>query len=135
VFITFEDEIGGANLIIYTDIGIRDRAAMIGARLMVAKGRIEREVEHAKVPITHLICRKLIDRGNLLAQLSVSSMKPTWGDAMPGLADEVSRPDPGSAKATAALPISRVFLMKASETLGVQTLTAGFDRLTSLQLG
>ena len=45
---------------------------MIGARLMVAEGRIERETERAEVPITHLICRKLIDRGDLLRQLRIS---------------------------------------------------------------
>ena len=109
VFITLEDEFGVANLVIYPNIGERDRAAMIGSRLMVAEGRIERETEHAEVPVTHLICRKLIDRGDLLRQLSISENDPTWADAALGRADEVRRPNPGSARAKAGLPASRDF--------------------------
>jgi error-prone DNA polymerase len=109
VFITLEDEFGIANLVVYPNIGERDRAAMIGARLMVAEGRIERETEHAEVPITHLICRKLVDRGDLLRQLSVSESDPNWADASLGRADEVRRPDPGSARVKAGLPPSRDF--------------------------
>ena len=33
VFVTLEDEFGIANLVIYTDVGERDRSALIGARL------------------------------------------------------------------------------------------------------
>jgi len=110
VFITIEDEFGVANLIVYTDVGARDRAALIGARLLVAEGRIERETDHAEVPITHLICRKLIDRSDLLQQLSVPETHQAWIDATLGRADEVRRPDPGSARAkTAGLPGSRDF--------------------------
>jgi error-prone DNA polymerase len=109
VFITLEDEFGVANLVVYPNIGGRDRAAMIGARLMVAEGRIERETEHAEVPITHLICRKLIDRGDLLRQLSISANDPNWADATLGRADEVRRPEPGSARAKTGLPASRDF--------------------------
>jgi len=109
VFVTLEDEFGVANLVIYPNIGQRDRAAMIGSRLMLAEGRIERETEQAEVPITHLICRKLIDRSDLLRQLSVSDSDPAWADATLGRADEVRRPDPGSAQAKAGLPASRDF--------------------------
>ena len=45
VFITIEDEFGTANLVVYPDIGARDRAAMIGTRLLVAEGRVERRDE------------------------------------------------------------------------------------------
>jgi error-prone DNA polymerase len=82
---------------------------MIGARLMVAEGSIERETEHAEVPITHLICRKLIDRGDLLRRLSASENDSNWADATLGRADEVRRPDPGSARANRGLPTSRDF--------------------------
>jgi hypothetical protein len=82
---------------------------MIGARLMVAEGRIERETDHAEVPITHVIYRKLIDRGDLLRQLSVSANDPSWADATLGHADEVRRPDPGSVRSKAGLPASRDF--------------------------
>ncbi len=109
VFITIEDEFGVANLVVYPTVGERDRAAMIGSRLLLAEGRIERETEHAEVPITHLICRKLTNCGDLLQRLNVSGDDLAWSDAMLGRADEVRRPDPGSARAKAGLPASRDF--------------------------
>ena len=109
VFITLEDEFGVANLVVYPAIGARDRAAMIGSRLLLAEGRIERETQQAEVPITHLICRRLIDRSDLLRQLSVSENEPAWADAILGRADEVRRPEPGSGRAKAGLPASRDF--------------------------
>ena len=38
VFMTLEDEFGVANLVVYTDVGARDRAALIGSQLLVAEG-------------------------------------------------------------------------------------------------
>ena len=98
VFITVEDEFGNANLVVYADIALRERAAMIGARLLIAEGRVERETEHAEVPITHLICRKLIDRTDLLNGLMRSDVARGWGDAALLRCDEVRRPEPGSAR-------------------------------------
>ena len=109
VFITVEDEFGTANLVVYTDIGARDRAAMIGARLLVAEGRVERETEHAEVPITHLICRKLVDRSDLLNGLMKSEVTAECGDAPPLHGTEVRRTEPGSARSTAKMPESRDF--------------------------
>jgi error-prone DNA polymerase len=109
VFVTLEDEFGIANLVVYTNVGERDRSALIGAKLMLAEGRIERETEQAEVPITHLICRKLIDRSDLLHRLSVSEDDPAWSGAKLGRIDEVRGPDPGSARASAGLPASRDF--------------------------
>jgi error-prone DNA polymerase len=59
VFVTVEDEHGQANIVVFTNVGERDRAALLGARLMVVEGIIERETEHAEVPITHVIARRL----------------------------------------------------------------------------
>ncbi len=109
VFITLEDEFGVANLVVYTNVGERDRAAMIGARLMLAEGRVERETEHAEVPITHLICRKLIDRGDLLRTLNASQEELGIGDDIHGRADEVRKPNVESRGSTAGLPSSRDF--------------------------
>ncbi len=101
VFVTLEDEFGIANLVIYTDVGERDRSALIGARLMLAEGRIEREADHSEVPITHLICRKLIDRNDLLGTLTLEEGPPNT--------DKPTPLRPGEAKATAGLPASRDF--------------------------
>jgi error-prone DNA polymerase len=110
VFITVEDEFGTANLVVYADVGARDRAAMVGARLLVAEGRVERETEHAEVlSITHLICRRLADRSDLLNGLLRSEVEKSWSDAALLGGGEVRRPEPGSARSTARMPDSRYF--------------------------
>ncbi|MBI0536924.1 DNA polymerase III subunit alpha [Roseomonas sp. KE2513] len=109
VFVTVEDEHGTANLVVYTDVGIRDRAALIGARLLVVDARVEREAERAEVPITHLICRKLEDRSDLLQGLMQGSRHEGWSERAIGHADEVRRPDPGSAGPQRLMPSSRDF--------------------------
>jgi error-prone DNA polymerase len=112
VFVTVEDEFGSANLVVYSDVGARDRAALIGARLLVAEGRVERETEHAEVPIVHLICRRLVDRSDLLDRLLAAegSDSDAWGKRALGRADEVCKPDPASAAAAPPrLPRSRDF--------------------------
>ena len=96
VFITLEDEFGVGNLVVYTDVSARDRRALISARLMLAEGRVERETAHAEVPITHLLVRRLTDRSDLLRALL--PQEPTWADQALGRADEVRRPEPGSAR-------------------------------------
>ncbi|TCI00778.1 DNA polymerase III subunit alpha [Roseococcus sp. SYP-B2431] len=69
VFITVEDEHGQANIVVFKDVGERDRTAMRAARLLVVEGVVERQTEHAEVPITHVIARRLIDRSDLLDSL------------------------------------------------------------------
>ncbi|MFT8246378.1 error-prone DNA polymerase [Roseomonas sp. BN140053] len=110
VFITCEDEHGQANLVVYPDIGERDRAALIGARLLLAEGRVEREDRHAEVPIVHLIARRLRDCSHLLDGLGrVVAPGPALDRAL-GHADEVRRPEPGSRQpARVQLPPSRDF--------------------------
>jgi error-prone DNA polymerase len=112
VFITVEDEHGVGNLVVYPDVTARDRAALVAGRLLLAEGRIEREVKevkHAEVPITHLIVRRLVDRSDLLDGLAaVDGPAATgWADRMLGRADEVRRPEPGSQRTK--LPGSRDF--------------------------
>jgi len=126
VFVTLEDEFGIANLIVYPDVIARDRRALVGARLMVAEGRVERETKQAEVPITHVICRRLFDRSDLLARLNIPDaadlaarvmhdaprdigLNDDWSEAMLGRADEVRRPDPGMRSWQITLPASRDF--------------------------
>jgi error-prone DNA polymerase len=89
VFFTIEDEFGVANLVLYPDIAERFRAAVVGARLVLAEGRAER-VEDAEVPILHLIVRRLLDRSDLLDGLHLLDGR----GLVPRLsrADEVIRP-------------------------------------------
>ena len=62
------------------------------------------------MPITHLICRRLADRSDLLDGLSSidGGQNARAGRAL-GRADEVRRPEPGSAAAAPRLPRSRDF--------------------------
>ena len=102
VFMTVEDEYGVGNLVIYTDVATRDRAALVAGRLLVAEGRIEREVERAEVPITHLLVRRLIDRSDLLDGLVAVDGQEAAAEVAErtlGRADEVRRPEPGSRRA------------------------------------
>jgi error-prone DNA polymerase len=108
VFVTVEDEHGTANLVVWADIGARDRAALLGARLLLVEAKIEREIKHAEVPITHLICKTLTDRTDLLNGLMHREANLAWGDAALGRADEVRRPDPGSRRPI-RMPGSRDF--------------------------
>jgi error-prone DNA polymerase len=80
VFVTVEDEHGQANIVVYAQVGERDRAALVGARLLVIEGRVERQTEHAEVPITHIIARRLLDRTDLLQRL-----REAPGDTAPAL--------------------------------------------------
>ena len=65
------------------------------------------------MPITHLICRRLIDRSDLLDGLSSvdGGDDAAWAGRALGRADEVRRPEPGSGRppSPAKLPRSRDF--------------------------
>ena len=99
VFLTVEDEHGVANLVVFERIAARDRAALVSGRLLIAEGRVEREVAQAEVPITHLIVERLIDRSDLLSRLveiDGATQDQDWTEKALGRADEVRRPEPGS---------------------------------------
>jgi error-prone DNA polymerase len=112
VFMTVEDEHGVGNLVIYPDIAARDRAALVAGRLLIAEGQVERQVEHAEVPVTHLVVRRLVDRPDLLGCLTdpeLGAGDSDWVDRVLGRADEVRRPEPGSQRSGPRLPGSRDF--------------------------
>ena len=97
---------------VYPDVAARDRVALVAGRLLIAEGRVEREVEHAEVPITHLIVRRLLDRSDLLEGLTEAdgdAAGSNWAERTLGHADEVKRPEPGSQRSQAKLPGSRDF--------------------------
>jgi error-prone DNA polymerase len=117
VFFTVEDEHGTANLVLYPDIVTRDRAAVVGARLVMAEGRVER-TETAEIPILHLVVRRLHDWSHLLDGLhaleDASWDRAPWDRALAN-ADEVRAPnprdtrDPAARREAGAMPPSRDF--------------------------
>jgi error-prone DNA polymerase len=91
VFVTLEDEHGHANLVVMPDVLRRDRAAILGARLMVVEGVIERQ-DYGAAPIIHIRARRIENRTTLLATLhETGDDETTWDGAM-ARADEVRRP-------------------------------------------
>ncbi|WP_369412619.1 error-prone DNA polymerase [Neoroseomonas alba] len=82
IFVTIEDEHGQANVVVYARVSERYRVPLLTSRLVIVEGRVEREDQHAEVPIVHLIAGRLIDRSDLLDTLS--SM---------GIGDEVAPSD------------------------------------------
>jgi error-prone DNA polymerase len=65
-FVTLEDETGVANLVIMPKVFERYRQVVMGARLMVAEGRIQKSPEG----VTHILAYRLIDRSADLGRLS-----------------------------------------------------------------
>jgi error-prone DNA polymerase len=67
-FITLEDESGHINLVVWKALAERQRAVMLGARLLGVYGEVQREGE-----VVHVIARRLYDHSALLGDLVASS--------------------------------------------------------------
>ena len=68
VFVTLEDETGCVNVIVWRDLGERQRRELLGAQLMAVYGSVEREGE-----VVHVIARRLADHSELLGRLATQS--------------------------------------------------------------
>ena len=66
VFITIEDETGVANLVVWPDVFERLRPIAMGARMVLARGRVQRGEEG----VSHLVVEDLIDWTPMLGHLS-----------------------------------------------------------------
>jgi error-prone DNA polymerase len=90
VFMTLEDETGVANAVVWPKTLERFRKVVMGARLILIRGRIQRHED-----IIHVVSGTLEDRSAWLGELM------EWHRDMPipiANADEVKRPEPGSAR-------------------------------------
>jgi error-prone DNA polymerase len=67
-FVTLEDETGQVNLVVWKHVAERQRAVLLGARLLGVYGEIQREAG-----VTHLIARRLVDHSALLGGLVIRS--------------------------------------------------------------
>ena len=91
-FITLEDETGVANLVVLPPVFTKYRRQIMSARLLLAKGRIQRTPEG----IVHLLTDVLIDRTEALGPLSDEAeerFKPPLARA-----DHVVRNGPGGSR-------------------------------------
>jgi error-prone DNA polymerase len=88
IFITLEDETGVANLVVWPGIFERYRRVVLGAQLILARGRLQREGV-----VIHLVTSRLEDKSPLLRQLSsVTELTEPALTAPLARADEVKRP-------------------------------------------
>jgi error-prone DNA polymerase len=72
VFITLSDETGIANVVVWPRVLERYRGAVMGARLLLVEGRVQRSPEG----IIHLVSDRLIDRTSELDRLSEDEFRP-----------------------------------------------------------
>jgi error-prone DNA polymerase len=68
VFVTLEDETGATNVIVWRDLGDRQRRELLGSRLMAVYGRVEREGD-----VVHLVAGRLVDLTAMLGELPTRS--------------------------------------------------------------
>ena len=68
IFVTLEDEHGMVNVVVWRDVALRARKALLGARLLAVRGRWE-QVDG----VAHLIARDLRDISHLLGDLPATS--------------------------------------------------------------
>jgi len=99
VFMTIEDETGVANAVIWPKVLERERKIVMGARLVVIHGRVQRHED-----IIHVVAARLEDRSDWLHLLTEDGEDM---EAALANADEVRRPDPGSWRASPEEPHKR----------------------------
>jgi error-prone DNA polymerase len=83
VFMTFADETGIANAVIWPTVMARFRKEVMGARLVAIEGQVQRSPEG----IVHLVAERLVDRTAEFSRLSERELTPQISNA-----DEILRP-------------------------------------------
>ncbi|MEO8537285.1 MAG: OB-fold nucleic acid binding domain-containing protein, partial [Betaproteobacteria bacterium] len=68
VFVTLEDETGATNVIVWRDLGDRQRRELLGSRLLGIYGKVEREGA-----VVHVLAGRLVDLTPLLGTLPTRS--------------------------------------------------------------
>jgi error-prone DNA polymerase len=68
MFVTLEDETGCVNVVVWRDLGERQRRVLLGAQLLAVHGVLERDGS-----VTHLVAGRLEDLSHLLGQLVTQS--------------------------------------------------------------
>ena len=89
VFLTLEDEFSVCNVVIWPDVLEAHRSTVMGARLMVIHGRVQRAGE-----IIHVVATRIVDKTSWLSTLTEDGL--TMKGAL-ARADEVKRPGPDPA--------------------------------------
>jgi error-prone DNA polymerase len=64
IFVTLEDETGCINIVVWSHLAERQRAELLGARLLGVRGTVERDGD-----VVHVIARRLSDHSRLVGPL------------------------------------------------------------------
>jgi error-prone DNA polymerase len=67
-FVTMEDETGYVNLIVWNNVAVAQRAALLESRLLEVKGKLQREGD-----VQHVIAQRLTNLSEMLGDLVVAS--------------------------------------------------------------
>jgi error-prone DNA polymerase len=67
-FVTMEDETGYVNLIVWNNVAVAQRAALLESRLLEVKGKLQREGD-----VQHVIAQHLTNLSEMLGDLIVAS--------------------------------------------------------------
>jgi error-prone DNA polymerase len=117
VFMTIEDETGIANIVVWPKTMERFRKEVMGARLVLVEGRVQKSVEG----VTHIVAERLIDRTSEMSRLSDGSLQraalpappaliePVAGDTMHARFDKMRLPRAHHPRDVRILPPSRDF--------------------------
>jgi error-prone DNA polymerase len=68
IFVTLEDETGNVNVVVWRALSERQKAQLLGARLLGVQGVIERDGD-----VVHLVAQRLVDYSALLGPLAAPS--------------------------------------------------------------
>ena len=78
VFLTLEDETGVANVVVWPKVFERLRPIVMGARMIVVTGRIQRAEDAADGGVIHLVAEEIEDRTRDLSLLSDDALAPQY---------------------------------------------------------
>ena len=90
VFITIEDEVGIANLVVWPKVMERFRPVVMGARILLVHGRVQ-----SADNVTHIVAERLVDRTSDLNDLTEDAVRAALKRSL-APTDEVLRPVQGS---------------------------------------
>ncbi|MBA3667500.1 MAG: error-prone DNA polymerase [Sphingomonas sp.] len=101
-FITLEDETGIANLVVWPDVFAAQRRVVMGARLMVVHGVVQKNED-----VIHVVAARLEDDTTMLRSLSEEAMPSTLNQGDGG--GSWKAPTPGHPRDVNCIPKSRDF--------------------------
>jgi error-prone DNA polymerase len=109
VFLTIEDETGVANIVVWPKLFDEARPIVMGARLILVRGRVQHAEDAPAGGVIHLVAESLEDRTPDLDRLSAPGGVAPRIDPPYAPGDEAGRPRPRHPRNVRPIPRSRDF--------------------------